>query len=166
MTSTHYEGGDSVSRLMMVPGGWRPIPGGGVKQRGGVVWYWSNNKLVSQQPMSMQNLDHFSTPLIPTNQSQLTRDRVCVCVLTRSLVQGGFARTRYQLLASPSPQLEAALTKIKVLPKILNRTPAGCSLWRRSCSEALAMSAKLGSHGGKDIAKVMAITNGSTKRGS
>jgi hypothetical protein len=30
--------------------------------------------------------------------------------------------------------------------------------------EALAMSAKLGSHGGKDIAKVMAITNGNTKR--
>jgi hypothetical protein len=26
--------------------------------------------------------------------------------------------------------------------------------------------AKLGSHGGKDIAKVMAITNGSVKRGS
>ena len=38
--------------------------------------------------------------------------------------------------------------------------------WRRSCSEALALSAKLGSHGGKDIAKVMAITNGNTKRGS
>ena len=38
--------------------------------------------------------------------------------------------------------------------------------WWRSCSEALAMSAKLGSHGGKDIAKVMAITNGSAKRGS
>ena len=32
--------------------------------------------------------------------------------------------------------------------------------------EALAMSAKLGSHGDKDIAKVMAITNGNTKRGS
>ena len=32
--------------------------------------------------------------------------------------------------------------------------------------EALAMSAKLGSHGGKDIAKVMAITNGSGKGGS
>jgi hypothetical protein len=30
--------------------------------------------------------------------------------------------------------------------------------------EALAMSAKLGSHGDKDIAKVMAITNGNTKR--
>ena len=38
--------------------------------------------------------------------------------------------------------------------------------WCRSCAEALAMSAKLGSHGGKDIAKVMAITNGSAKRGS
>ena len=28
------------------------------------------------------------------------------------------------------------------------------------------MSAKLGSHGGKDIAKIMAITNGSGKGGS
>ncbi len=34
-----------------------------------------------------------------------------------------------------------------------------------SASEALAMSAKLGSHGGKDIAKVMAISNGSGKGG-
>ena len=33
---------------------------------------------------------------------------------------------RCQSLASPSPHLEAALTKIKVLPMIPNRTPAGC----------------------------------------
>ncbi len=38
-------------------------------------------------------------------------------------------------------------------------------VWWGSASEALAMSAKLGSHGGKDIAKVMAITNGSGKGG-
>ena len=35
-----------------------------------------------------------------------------------------------------------------------------------SASEALAMSAKLGSQGGKDIAKAMAIFNGSGKGGS
>jgi hypothetical protein len=57
--------------------------------------------------------------------------RVACCVLTRSPVQGGFARTRYQSLASPSPHLEAALTKIKVLPMIPNRTPAGCHSQKR-----------------------------------
>ena len=33
-------------------------------------------------------------------------------------------------------------------------------------SFVIQLCAKLGSHGGKDIAKVMAITNGSAKRGS
>ena len=40
------------------------------------------------------------------------------------------------------------------------------SLARHISDMAQYLTAKLGSHGGKDIAKVMAITNGSAKRGS
>ena len=52
--------------------------------------------------------------------------RICVCVLTRSPVRGGFAKNAISIAGQSPPHLEAALTKIKVLPKIQNRTPAGC----------------------------------------
>ncbi len=50
---------------------------------------------------------------------------VCVCWFAHRYKEA-FPITRYQSLVSPSPHLEAALNKIEVLPKILNRTPAGC----------------------------------------
>ena len=46
-------------------------------------------------------------------------DDVCVCVLTCSPVQGGFANNTISIAGQ-------SLKKIKVLPKIPNRTPAGC----------------------------------------
>ena len=50
---------------------------------------------------------------------------MCVCVdsLTgaRRLCQNAIS-----IAGQSPPHLEAALTKIKVLPKIQNRTPAGC----------------------------------------
>ncbi len=50
---------------------------------------------------------------------------VCVCWLAHRYKEA-LPITWYWLLANPSPHLETALNKIKVLPKILNRTPAGC----------------------------------------
>jgi hypothetical protein len=75
-----------------------------------------------------RSLCYISTRYSPNVQQAATQKRasnVCVCRLAHRYKEA-LPVTRYQSLANPSPHLEAALNKIKVLPKILNTTPAGC----------------------------------------
>ena len=90
-----------------------------------------------------------TTARIPMIRVAIDPNRFCECVVTWEMAQ-------------QAPTAMVALTAGSVASLNFSSIVG----WWRSCSEALALSAKLGSHGGKDIAKVMAITNESGKGGS